>query len=78
MPNRGGPSDIVGHQGLCYRSTDEAVEKIHRALNDTEHASELRNHLTGRGDRFTPEVFIEGVRSLVREFAARRLGEHAA
>ncbi len=78
VPTKGGPADIVGSEALCYSDPDDAVDKIDRALSDPDHAYSLRSHLTGRGDRFTPEVFMDELKGLVGQFLARAAKESAA
>lgn len=72
VPNSGGQTEIVGHDGLCYADTDDAVRKIDRVLRREALQNELLRHLVGQGRLFGVEQFLAGFREQVQLFLEQR------
>lgn len=73
VPDSGGQVEIVGREpNLCYSSDDDAVERICRVLSDPAEQSRLSAVLEEQAGLFTEEHFMQGMRKLVEDFAARR------
>ena len=72
VPKGGGQVEIVDHPALIYEDAADAAEKIVRVLRDPFLQNSLREHLRGRGERFSPKKFREEIRATVREFFANQ------
>ena len=74
VPNGGGQVEIVGEDArLRYDSTEKAVEKISRVLEDADAQLDLQAKLAERATLFTPERFMDTLSA----FVANHL-DHAA
>ncbi|MFC6824417.1 glycosyltransferase family 4 protein [Halopelagius fulvigenes] len=68
VPDNGGQQDIVeGRDELMYRTTEEAVEKVHRILSDDDLREEVRQTPDTIEERFGRDRFREEVRALAAE-----------
>jgi glycosyltransferase involved in cell wall biosynthesis len=71
VPEGGGQTEIVDHEpALIYRSTEDAVEKIIKVIEDPAGHDALRQRLAQQAERFSVERFVETVRATVRNFIA--------
>lgn len=69
VPCGGGQTEIVeGEERLLYETTEEAVAKIVRVLNDRELQASLRAYLRTRQAVFSTDRFVETIRDVVRRF----------
>jgi glycosyltransferase involved in cell wall biosynthesis len=70
-PDSGGQVEIVGNEErLLYHTTEEAVAKILRVMNQPQEETELRGYLGLRKDLFTAEKFVRRIQEEVRDFLA--------
>jgi len=67
-PAEGGPAEILNHEALLYRDDDDAVEKISAVLSHQALREELSRHLRHQAEKFSPENFMAGLRSVVYGF----------
>jgi len=67
-PNKGGQAEIIDHPLLLYENTADAVEKIVAVLREPELQNELRGHLKKRGNEFSTNSFMQGLRISVEKF----------
>ncbi|MGA7872173.1 MAG: glycosyltransferase family 4 protein [Candidatus Binatus sp.] len=76
IPNSGGQVEIVGNdERLTYTSRQDAVNKILRALGDSECQASLRSHIASRRNLFAAERFVSRIREVVGDYLReRRLG----
>lgn len=71
VPDGGGQIEIVAADPrLRYRSVDEAVASITRALEDDLHAQELRATLVPQRERFTEREFVRRFDAIIDRFLA--------
>lgn len=69
----GGPVEIVGRdERLIYKSVDDAVEKIHLVLSDTELRADLLKGVAERAELFSEVRFMNEILAAVEDFEARR------
>lgn len=78
VPDGGGQVEIVNHSQLVYRSEEDAIRKIDRVLRRAELQSELVDHLRRSATSFSPEKFMEGFRSAVKDALTKASGRGAA
>jgi glycosyltransferase involved in cell wall biosynthesis len=72
VPDNGGQVEIIGKEpGLCYRSDDDAVEKICALLTDETEQDRLQSALGQRADNFSESRFMDGMREIVTDFASK-------
>ena len=65
----GGPPEIVGYDArLCFRSAEEAAEKIDRVAGDAALQIELRQALAARASLFTAERFMQQLQRIVAQW----------
>ncbi len=67
-PRGGGQVEIVREEELLYESTEDAVAKIIRVLDDPELQTRLRDRLRSNAGEWTVERFIEQIRGITRDF----------
>jgi glycosyltransferase involved in cell wall biosynthesis len=67
----GAPEIVDRHDALCYRDTDEAVDRADRVLGDSHRQQRVRDGLPNAEARFGRERFKRQIAALV----ADRLGE---
>jgi len=68
VPEKGGPTEIVGHPGLIYRDDAEAVRKIIDVLSKDELIRMFRTHLRSQAEKFSVEKFQAQIRELIQQF----------
>jgi glycosyltransferase involved in cell wall biosynthesis len=71
VPAEGGAAEIVNHSALTYANVEEAADKIDAVLRQEALQDDLRGHLALRGQQFSPQRFMEGIRKAVEEFLAK-------
>ena len=75
VPDEGGQAEIVGgDEKLTYGSAAEAVAKIRRVVSDPANELVLHARALERGELFSEERFMCGLRSVVSEFTQRCQG----
>lgn len=78
VPEEGGPAEIVERNpALIYKSTQEAVEKIVRVLDDHELEVRLRRCMDERAKTFSQEAFVGKVRGIVAQFVEHMMSSSA-
>jgi hypothetical protein len=68
VPHGGGQVEIVRDERLLYRTAEEAVTKIIRAMSDPHVQSSLRNHLASRKKLFSTRGFMHRIHEIVDRF----------
>lgn len=72
-PSEGGPAEILAHEALLYRNEDDAVKKIIAVLEYEALRKQVAVHLRDQAAKFSPELFMAGMREAVDSYA-RQLG----
>ena len=67
-PAEGGPAEILDHEALLYRNDNDAVNKITAVLDSQMLRDKLNRHLGRQAEQFSPESFMAGLRSAVKQF----------
>lgn len=75
-PAQGGQVEILGDPSLLFSTTNEAVDKILAALENSSLQSALRTHLAHRAHLFSAQRFVHEVRSFITNPAMREKAEH--
>jgi glycosyltransferase involved in cell wall biosynthesis len=63
----GGQAEILGHPALLFSNVDEAVEKIHAALENPSLQSTLGAHLAAQAQLFSASLFMRKARACIEE-----------
>ncbi len=67
--NSGGQVEIVGNdERLIYSSTEEAVNKIIRALREPDYQANLRSYVASRRNLFGSERFVSRIRQVMSDY----------
>ena len=70
-PSDGGPAEILGGDpALLYGSSDDAVDKICRLLEDPSALAEARSRLQSRAGLFSVDRFTKEFRAIYTAFVA--------
>ena len=68
VPRSGGPAEIVGDDRLLFGSTEEAVAKITRVIQNGQEQASLREYLSVRRDLFSRERFVNQMQEIAGRF----------
>jgi glycosyltransferase involved in cell wall biosynthesis len=77
-PDCGGQAEIIEHNCLLFESEATAVEKIDAVLRSDNLQNTLREHLAAKSDKFSAEVFMGRLRTLLVGYASRNSRKAAA
>lgn len=78
VPDDGGQVEIVGDERLTYHRDEDAVARILPVVADPAQQALLREHLAGRGARFSAQRFVAELQDIVDEFLRKRAPPTAA
>lgn len=70
-PSEGGPAEILDHEALLYCNDEDAVEKITAVMKHDARDEELNSHLRRQAEKFSPEIFMAGIRQVVEQFLSQ-------
>jgi len=68
VSREGGQADVVGHPGLIFDDTPEAVRKIVAFLNDEPSPRRVQNHLKKQVGQYSVDIFLSEIKRTVKQF----------